>query len=326
MRILPKDSENKRYLKDYEIGEKFTGYYVLRNKELLTRRDGEAYLKLEFGDKSGRLSGMIWEDAEELYHQLDEGGVVKLRGRIEQYRDSRQVAIKLIRKSREEDEFEVSDLIPSVDFDIDKAFAKLRRIANTIKNPSLKELLDSFFDDEEFTEKWITAPAGKLWHHNRLGGLIEHTLSLVRICRFLSKMYPQLDGDLLLTGAILHDIGKVEEYKYEAYIDYSNRGRLVGHIVLGAQWIKERADKIDEFPSDILDRLTHLVLSHQDEFGSPVKPAMREAFVLHYADQIDSKLDALKRIEGELLEGERWKYVRLLERYIDFGENSDLSD
>ena len=321
--LFDKELNKKRFLRDYEIGESFTGFFVLRGKELRTRRDGEPFLALEFGDRSGRLSGNIWEDAERIYHELEIGGVVKLQGRIEQYRDSTQVAIKRLRRVRPDDEFDNKDFIPVSDIDPQEGLERLRRIVEGFSNLHLKNLLNAILNDDEVTERFIKAPGGKLWHHNRLGGLLEHTLSLCWICRFLAKTYREVDRDLLISGAILHDIGKIEEYGYETHIDYTDRGRLVGHIPLGAQLVSDFAAGIEDFPPNLLDQLQHLVLSHQAEFGSPVMPMTREAFLLHYSDQIDSKMDALRRISGDLQPDERWKFVRLLGRYIDLGESSD---
>jgi len=316
-------SSVKRFLKEYEVGEAFVGFFVIRNRDLRTRRNGEPYLTIEIGDRSGRLKGNIWEDAEMLYEQLTTDSVVKIRGMIETYQGSKQVAIQQIRRARDKDEFDPADFLPVTSIDVEAGLEKLRRIAASLSSDHLRELLELFLSDDEFIAGFKQAPGGKLWHHNRLGGLLEHTLGVLRLCRMMSRFYPEANGDLLVAGAILHDIGKIEEFKYQLSFDYTDRGRLVGHIVLGAEWVTERSKLIDGFPADLLDQLIHLVLSHQGEFGSPVQPSTREAFMLHYADLIDSKMDALKRIEGDLPEGERWKYVNLLGRGIMFPDKGE---
>jgi len=318
-------SELPRGLRDFEVGESFTGFFVIRRKELRTKKDGGLYLALEFGDRTGRLSGNIWEEAERLYHDLSDGGVVKLQGVIENYRDSKQIVVKRLRPIHKDEVVVPEMFIACSPGEKDENFARLLALIGLLKNPDLKRLLDAFFTDELFAEAFAKAPGGKLWHHNRLGGLLEHTLSLARLARLLGRLYPELDKDLLLTGALLHDIGKVEEYRYETHIDYTDRGRLVGHIPLGSQWVAERAAKLENFPPALLDQVMHLVLSHQAEHGSPIQPATKEAFLLHYADQIDSKMDALRRISDEPGSG-RWRYVRLLERYVDIGEGSSTGD
>jgi len=294
---------------------------VVRGKELKSRKDGGQYLRLEFGDRSGRMFGNIWDDAEALFKDFGEGDVVKIQAGVEQFRDSRALTVRRIRKVRPSDEVDYADLTPAVSGDIDMMFARLLKMVGLVRNDNLRALLDSFFNDEGFSSAFKRAPAGKLWHHNRLGGLLEHTLTTVRLCRWLARLYPEADRDLLLTGALLHDIGKIEEYNYDVLIDYSDRGRLVGHIVLGAQWIARNTAEIEGFPAALLDAVQHLVLSHQGgpEQGSPTAPKTREAFLLHFADEIDSKMDAFNRLEAERLPGERWKFVNLLGRHLDLG-------
>jgi len=317
--------ELPRGLRDFEVGESFTGYFVIRRKELRTKKDGGFYLALEFGDRTGRLSGNIWEDPERLYHELQDGAVVKLQGYIENYRESKQVAVKRLRPVRPEEELTPEMFIPRSQSEPEENLARLQKLISLVKNPDLKRLLESFFTDEAFISAFLRAPGGKLWHHNRLGGLLEHTLALTKLVRLLGRLYTDIDRDLLMSGAILHDIGKVEEYRFETHIDYTDRGRLVGHIPLGAQWVAARSASLENFPPALLDQVMHLVLSHQAEHGSPVQPAMKEAFLLHYADQIDSKMDALRRISEEP-GGGRWKFVKLLDRFIDVGEGSSNDD
>ena len=310
-----------RFLKDFEVGEEFIGFYVVRNRDLRTRRNGMPYLTLEIGDRSGRLKGNIWDDAEMMFEQMAVDTVVKVKGIIETYQGNKQITFKQIRRARDDDDFDTGIFLSVANIDIEGSIEKLRRIAKALSNEYLRDLLLLFLTDENITEGLMRAPGGKLWHHNRLGGLLEHTLGVLRLCRMMGRFYPESDSDLLTAGAILHDIGKIEEFKYDLSFDYTDRGRIVGHIVLGAEWVTERAKQIDDFPHDLLDKLVHLVLSHQGEFGSPVQPSTREAFLLHYADLIDSKMDALKRIEKDLPEGEQWKYVNLLGRQIMFPDN-----
>ena len=315
-------AKSRQHLRDYEAGESFTGFFVLRSRELRTRRDGAPYLVLEFGDCSGRLFGNIWDDAERIYRDFETGRIVKMEATIESYKGTNQVAVKRIRNVVPEDEVDNSDFIEATTIDVEKAYAKLCRIVDVLKNEHLQELLQIFLNDPEFEKSFKQAPGGKLWHHNRIGGLIEHTMAVLRLCRMMSRFYPEADGDILVAGAILHDIGKIEEYRYETAIDYTERGRLVGHITIGASWVREKATTVEGFPPETLDRLIHLILSHQGELehGSPVQPSTREAFLLHFADLIDSKMDALSRIRRKIPDDERWTFVKLLQRYIDVGE------
>jgi len=277
---------------------------------------------MEFGDCSGRMFGNIWDDAERLYQDFVTGCIVKMQATIESYRGTKQVSVKRIRNLVPEDEIDSSDFIEATTIDVDQAYSRLCRIVTGFNNEHLIKLLKTFLDDPDFEKSFKTAPGGKLWHHNRIGGLIEHTMAVIRLCRMMSRYYPEVDGELLISGAILHDIGKIEEYKYETSIDYTERGRLVGHITLGANWVRDRAATFEDFPQETLDRLIHLILSHQGELehGSPVQPSTREAFLLHFADLIDSKMDALSRIRRKIPDDEKWTFVKLLQRYIDVGE------
>lgn len=315
-------SPDKRYLLDFEVGEVFTGYFVIRQKELRTRRDGAPYLVLEFGDRSGRLRGNIWNEAQSIYDQLKPDDIVKLRGIIETYQGNRQIGVKNIRLINPDDPVDFDDFLPVSKVDPVKALARIRQYTRQFRNKFLRELLDLVFENDEMVTELLRAPGGKLWHHNRIGGLIEHTCGVVRICAIVGRMYPQVDRDLLIAGAILHDIGKTREYRYQTSIDFTDQGRLVGHIVIGAEWVMENTKRIDGFPEELRDKLVHLVLSHQGEFGSPVLPATREAFLLHYADQIDSKMDALQRISEKMPDDQKWTFVRLLERHLLLGREN----
>lgn len=310
-------------LKDHLPGEVFTGFALLHAIAIRVKRDGGNYLAVEFGDRSGRLQGNIWEDAERLNQQFQPGQVVKVKGLVEEFEGRRKLNVRQIRPAKDEDNVDPATFLPTIDGDPQELFNRLLRIISRLNNPFLKRLLESFFCDAKVASMFMRAPAGKLWHHNRLGGLLEHTLSLTNLTRRLARHYPDVDRDLLLTGAILHDIGKLEELRYDTLFDYTDRGRLVGHITLGAQWTAERAANIEGFPPELLDRLLHLILSHQGEHGSPVSPMTREAFLLNYADEIDSKMDALKRIAAEP-GGGRWRFVKLLDRWIDTGEENSV--
>jgi 3'-5' exoribonuclease len=205
----------------------------------------------------------------------------------------------------------------------------LREIIASITQDTLKQLLEAIFEDEAVWARFAEAPGGKLWHHAYLGGLAEHTLSLARVCDVLAVYYKQLDRDLLLAGALLHDIGKISELETKAGIDYSIDGRLLGHITLGAILVEKRIKQIEGFPEETRRQLIHLVLSHQGdgEMGSPVKPMTVEGLVLHYADQIDSKLNAVARIRARTPEGQPFSdYVKLMERFFYFGTDKGESD
>jgi len=312
--------EEKKYLREHDVGTTFTNFCVVRKRDIRTSRNGSRYLVLEVGDRSGRLSGNVWEDVDNFYLTYPEGAIIKLMGVIDSYQGRKQFNIKKIRLAQPEDEVDQNDFLPTTATDPEKNINLLRNVALSLTNPHLRKLLISFFDDPAVLPAWTRAPGGKLWHHDRIGGLVEHTLGICRLCRLLARLYPDINRDLLIAGAILHDIGKIEEFTYKLSIDYSDRGRLVGHITIGSEMAAKRITAIEGFPKGLADQLQHLILSHQAEYGSPVKPATREAFLLHYADQIDSKMDALNSIAKELPPGEKWAWVNLLEQYVNFPE------
>lgn len=315
-----------KLLLEFDVGDVFTGFFVLKSKEMRFRKNGAPYVVIEIGDKSGRLKGNIWDEATDIFPRLPVDEVVKVQAQLETYQNTRQITVRQIRAARSDDRFDLSLLIAVTEIDVEKALARMLALIDRFQDQHLQRLLRDILTDESIRTQYLRAPAGKLWHHNRIGGLIEHTLGVVRLCRVMTRLYPRLNRDLLLSGAILHDIGKIEELRYRYAIDYTDRGRLVGHIVLGTRIIFEKTAQIEGFPPETRDQLLHLVLSHQGEFGTPVQPATPEAFALYYADELDSKMDAFERIKKKLPEGEKWTWVNLLNRWMTFGEKDPPED
>jgi 3'-5' exoribonuclease len=214
--------------------------------------------------------------------------------------------------------------VPVVETDRQVLWQNFRKMIDSLANPYLLSLLRRIFDDDTFAKKFIEAPGGKLWHHNYLGGLMEHTLNIATICDRLAKVYPAIDRDLVVAAALVHDIGKIESYTFGPNFDYTDAGRLLGHIVIGSQMVAEKINEFPEFPKELAMKLQHLILSHQGklEQASPVEPMTREAFILYHADEIDSKLNAFERInKDERPAGAKWsKFVNLLGRYLYLGE------
>ncbi len=307
-------------LKSLEVGETFTGFYLLREKLMGVKRDGANYLTLDICDQTGRLKAKLWTDADRINEELIPGEVIKIHGAVTRYNEKNEVNIQQIRPTNERDEIDWEKLIPVSSVDPQTVLDQFEKMASRFKNEKLKELVLAVFQDEKIKPVLLRAPGGKMWHHARLGGLLEHTRGVVNVCRILARLYPQVDRELLLSGAMLHDIGKIYEYTSKTIFDYTDKGRLVGHIVIGAQMVTEKAHAIDDFPEDVLDRLLHLVLSHQGEYDTPKKPSIPEAFLLYWADEIDSKMDALKILKNNLAEGETWKYNNLLKQWIDVSQ------
>jgi len=305
-------------------GTKIDQFFVLRSVELKTKRDGKAFISLSIGDASARVPANLWDDAENWYKLLKAGDIVKIIGKMGTYRENPQMAIDLIRKATPEDDVNPADFIAQAPIDIEAAFARLMALVESLTHPDLKRLMKFVFADEERVKGFKAAPGGKLWHHAYAGGLLEHTLNVASICMTMAGLYDMVDRDLLISGAILHDIGKLEEYDFAGgFIDFTDEGRLLGHITLGAQRIRTFIETIElkeGFDSETKQLLIHLILSHQGklEHGSPVLPAIPEAMILYYADEMDSKANALRRIkERDAAPGRRWsQFIQLLGRYI----------
>ncbi len=309
-------------------GQTIEDFFLLRKKELRNRKDGEEiYLHLELGDAHGRISASCWQHAEEYYRQLQEGEPVKVRGQVIDYKGRHHLSVEKIRPVKEDDVFDRESLTAKAPQAAEEYYADIVAFVASIENPPLQKLLHDIFADEDIRERFLNAAGGKLWHHDYIGGLAQHTCQVARICSQLSKLYPQLQYDLLIAGALLHDIGKVFEYENKGVIDFTTEGRLLGHIAMGFHFVARRIDAQTQFPQNLRQALLHLILSHQGthEQGSPVLPMTREAMLLYFADQIDAQLNALDKIyQRDTQPGKQWSsYVKLLDRYFFLGDHPD---
>jgi len=312
------------FVRDFKVGNRVQDFFVLRKKEL-KEYDGQKFLKLELGDKSGRVDAVMWDEAEKFYRQAEVGNIIKITGSITTYRDSLQVKLEAFRKA--EGKIELKDFLPTTEQDIDELFSRFKQMAASVENRHLKALLENLVEDSALMERFRQAPGGKLWHHSYLGGLLEHTLMVAQICEKAANSYELVDRDLLITGALIHDIGKINQYSTSGFIDYSDEGRLVGHIVSGYETIAKRIEKIRGFPEKLSLKLKHLVLSHQGqlEMASPVVPQTLEAIILHYADEMDAKAGAFTHIiKREKAKDKKWSdWVPLIKRFIYLGEDGE---
>jgi len=311
---------------DFRPGQKVTDFFIVRKKEIRTKHESsEIYLSLELGDASGRIFGSLWKNVKEAYSELKEGEPAKVRAMVIDWKGRPHLNIERIRPVSAHDKVDLDRFVPKAIADIESVLLEISRLVDNVQNASLKCLLKSFFDDGVFLSAFRNAPGGKLWHHCYAGGLAEHTLAIAKIALQMANFYPRVQKDLLLTGALLHDIGKVREYEIKGFIDFSDEGRLQGHIAIGYHLVADHIEKIEDFPKSLRDQVLHLVLAHQGklEQGSPVTPMTREALVLYYADELDSKLNAFERIfERENEAGKKWsQYVKLLDRYLYFGDS-----
>ncbi|MBC7252787.1 MAG: HD domain-containing protein [Actinobacteria bacterium] len=296
---------SKQLVSELEPGEEVKSVFLVTRKELRRTKAGAPYLALELTDKSGKVEARVWDNALRYRDAFSERDYVAVSGRVERYRDQVQVVVSSLRRCAEE-EVDVSDFLRVVGTDRAELEGELRQAADEIRNFHLKSLLLNFLNDPEFMRLFTRAPAAKNYHHPYLGGLLEHTANTVRICRMVCELYPEVDRDLLVAAAILHDIGKIHELEYDRAIDYTDAGRFLGHLLLSDQMIRERIAAMPGFPEDLAMRLRHAVLSHHGEleWGSPKRPKTLEAILLHHVDNLDAKVNSFREIAERAGEGD----------------------
>lgn len=320
--------EQKRIV-DLVPGDVVLGYYIIRKKELKDKKaTNEVYLSFEFGDRTGRIRGSLWKDIETTNKTIQVGDIVKLKGKVITFLDQNHLSIDQIRKATANDPVQPEQFLPTTPKSISEMFAGLKSSLEAVTHPDLKRLIDLFLTDPDFEHRFCHAPGGKLWHHTYLGGLLEHTLAVVQICQFFVNYYGNLvNGDLLLTAAFLHDVGKIEEFTTHGFVDYSTPGRLLGHIILGTLLVMQKIGQLNSFSASLQQQLLHCILSHhgEKERGSPVVPMTIEALILNFIDNLDSSVAAFQRIMNKEKEpGRTWSnYVHLIDRFIYFGEEQE---
>lgn len=305
-----------KYIKDYKEGDRVFDIYLCKHRQSAVTKNGKAYDNVILQDKTGTLDAKIWDPNNPGIGEFDTLDYIEVYGDITSFQGALQVNVKRIRKCQE-GEYDPADYLPVSSKNIDEMFAELLGIIKSIQNPYYKKLLELFFvEDAEFAKTFRTSSAAKRIHHGFVGGLLEHTLSVTKLCDYYCGAYPILKRDLLLTAAICHDMGKVREISLFPENDYTDDGQLLGHIVMGAQMVAERAVKIQGFPHQLLTQLQHCILAHQGklEFGSPKTPALIEAMALYYADDTDAKMETFKEILENAGETNEWLgYNRLFE-------------
>ncbi|MBU1752446.1 HD domain-containing protein [bacterium] len=280
----------KQYISELKKGSIVKSCFAVKKKEMREFKDKpQQYLSLEVGDKTGFMDAVAWENANFYTTLFEEGDVVWINGRAGEYRGKIQLTIDSISKHTE---YKLNDFLPQTDKDIEEMTAHLFKVIEIINNPYLKKLLKSFVNDADFLSRFKQAPAARSVHHAYIGGLLEHTCELLKMCGVVCETYPQIDRELLLTGAILHDIGKIDELRYSLCVDYTDEGELIGHIVIGEQMVSQRIETIEDFPSSLRINLLHMILSHHGEyaFGSPKRPKTLEACALHHADNLSAQV------------------------------------
>lgn len=289
---------NMKYIKDMQEGDSISGIYLCKKKNSLVAKNGRAYESLTMQDKTGTIDAKIWDPDSVGIEDFAEMDYVDLIGEVTVYQRKFQLNIKRARKCRE-GEYNPEDYVPVTQKSIPKMFMEMKQLANTVKNPYLRKLIIAFFiDDKEFAERFTHSSAAKTVHHGFMGGLLEHTLGVMKMCEYMAGAYPFLNHDLLLTAAMFHDIGKTKELSAFPQNDYTDEGQMLGHIVIGVEMIDEKVKTIPGFPPTLATELKHCILAHHGEFeyGSPKKPALAEAAALNFADNADAKLEIFKEL------------------------------
>ena len=264
-------------------------------------KNGKYFIQMELRDRTGAIKAIRWDATPELYSSCGVDDFLRIGGRVEEFQQHLQIIVDELAKVIEET-VDLSDFLPHTGRNITEMQASLRAIVEEVKSPPLRRLLTDFLEDPEVHSGLARCPAGKSLHHAYIGGLLEHVLSLANAARRLAPNYPQLDGDLLVAGAVLHDIGKLRELSFARTFRYTDVGQLVGHIALGITWVEEKARKIADFPYELLAHVQHIIASHHGlaEHGAVKPPMTPEAMAFHYLDDMDAKLaclDSIRKVE-----------------------------
>ncbi|MFW2365487.1 MAG: 3'-5' exoribonuclease YhaM family protein [Desulforhopalus sp.] len=315
--------EKNLYIERMQQGQRFDDLFLVKSIKLGETKAGKPYLVITVMDKTGEVSGPVWDNVDQVRDICAVGDIVHLTGLVQSYRDQLQLRIESI-DAVDREEVDHGSFYPTSHRSRDKMAEELQKLLRSVKNPYLRKLLHRFFKRDDRLALFLDAPAAKGIHHAYIGGLLEHSLSVAAIADFLSSHYEGIDRCLLITGALLHDIGKLEELKLDkGLVDYTVAGRLKGHLVIGSEMVAREAGRIKDFPKELLEQVQHLILSHhgRQEFGSPAVPMTVEAFMLSFLDDLDAKMNITEQLRRKI-EGQEmgWtEYQRSLERFLYLG-------
>jgi len=309
----------QKFIRDFQANTVVTETFLVRTKELRSKKSGEAYLSLILSDKTGDLDAKMWDNVEEFEPLFDKDDFVKAKGLVQIYRNKPQITLHRLRRVHDS-EVDFMDFFPSTEKNVDQMYAELLDVVAGFKSEPLRSVMQELLLDNDVMSRLKRAPAAKSMHHAYLGGLLEHIISLCRLVHLVIQNYQSIDADLLLTGAILHDIGKIYELSYERGFGYTTEGQLLGHMVLELEMINRIIALHPDFPPELKTMISHLIISHHGEyeFGSPKLPMTVEAMILHKLDDLDSKIQAMQWIKERdgTLDGEWTSYSQMLQRPI----------
>lgn len=308
-----------KFIETLREGERINEIYLCKSKQAALTKSGKPYDNVLLQDKTGTLDAKIWDPGSVGIDEFDALDYIAVTGDVTSFQGNLQLSIKRVRKVGE-GEYEPENYLPVSDKDIDEMYQEMMGYIASVKNPYLSRLLHMFFDDAAFAKAFKFHSAAKSVHHGFVGGLLEHTVSVTRNCNYFAQNYPFLNRDLLLTAAMFHDIGKLKELSTFPANDYTDAGQLLGHIMIGAEWIGEKIREIDGFPEVLANELKHCILAHHGEleYGSPKKPALVEALALSFADNLDAKMETVREVLAGVPENNlQWQgFNRLLDTNI----------
>jgi 3'-5' exoribonuclease len=291
----------RQFVQQMADGDSVEDTYLVVDKQVRANRNGNIYLQLELRDRSGSMSARLWNAPEPLVRSFESGDFLLVKGKVQLFQGTLQMILSHLERV-ETEKVELADFLPHTEQDISKLYERLCTLLRKLDNPHLRALAECFLMDHELMQGFCKAPAGVRNHHAYLGGLLEHVVTLMEAGDRIAPLYPELNRDLLLMGIFLHDIGKVRELSYDRAFAYSDEGQLIGHLVLGVEMLGEQVRRVPDltgeaFPSELLLRLKHLIVSHHGslEFGSPTLPMTPEAIALHYLDNLDAKVHSFTR-------------------------------
>jgi 3'-5' exoribonuclease len=272
-----------------------TSSFLVSSKQIKPKKSGDIYLSLVLCDRTGQLEAKMWDNVADAVDCFEQDDFLKVRGLINKYSNRYQLTIHKVRRM-EEAEVEYSDYLPKTDKDVDALWRTVGEYIASFQNEYLKALLEAFMGDPQIAEAYRQAPAAKSLHHAFIGGLLDHVVSLMKLCETVAPLYPQINRDLLLTGAFLHDIGKIYELNYQKSFSYTTKGQLLGHMIIELEMLHEKITLVPNFPPELKILIEHLIISHHGkyEFGSPKLPMFPEALMLHYLDDLDSKMESMR--------------------------------
>ncbi len=333
--MLPNDSLNsegkpetpqvleKQFVRDLQDKQTVLSIFLVRDKAVLTGKNGKSYISLILGDNSGTVDARIWDNVDQVSHLFQSGDMIRIKGLVQIFQNRKQVVIHRLEKALAE-EYKMDDFISSAQRSPDEMLQQLLQLVNEMKDQNLRQLTIDVLTDPEIRPRMLKAPAAKTIHHAYLSGLLEHVLSICGLMKAIATHYSAqgivLREDLLYFGAIFHDIGKIWELDIEQGISYTDKGKLLGHMILAVELVEKKASRILGFPEELKDLCKHIILSHHGklEYGSPKTPMFLEAFIVAAVDDFDSKINTLDRfLKAERETGERWsRYHQLFDRYF----------